>query len=114
MRGSEPDPVLVAFGARVRAARQSKGLSLEDMQSAGIHRSYVGQMEQGLRNPGLRNIVRLAKVLDVDPGELVVGLTNEEPLARLAIGSHTPPVEQSRRFPRRIGRIGRRGLQGDV
>jgi transcriptional regulator with XRE-family HTH domain len=40
----------------------------------GIHWSMVGQIERGLRNVGLHNILKLAAGLKVDPGELVRGL----------------------------------------
>lgn len=65
-------PVAAAFGARVRAARQDRKLSQEDLAAAtGLHRTYIGTVEQGKRNPGLINIVRLAAALAVDPGELM-------------------------------------------
>lgn len=69
------DPVTAAFGARVRAARLAKGLSQEGLAEAtGLHRTYVGTAERGLRNVSLHNILRLAKALDVAPGQLLDGL----------------------------------------
>ena len=35
------------------------------------HWSYVGQVERGQRNVTPHNILKLAEVLGVDPGELV-------------------------------------------
>lgn len=41
---------------------------------AGVHRSYVGSLETGGRNPSLETIARLAVALGVDIAELVTGL----------------------------------------
>jgi transcriptional regulator with XRE-family HTH domain len=70
------DPeALQAFGHRVRAAREAKGLSQEGLADlAGLHRTYVSSAERGARNVSLTNILRLAGALDVRPGELVDGL----------------------------------------
>jgi transcriptional regulator with XRE-family HTH domain len=66
---------LRAFGYRVRAAREAKGLSQEGLADlAGLHRTYVSGAERGTRNVSLTNILRLARALDVRPGELVDGL----------------------------------------
>jgi transcriptional regulator with XRE-family HTH domain len=69
------DPVAAAFGERVRRARVARGLSQEELADvAGLHRTYVGSAERGLRNVSLHNILRLAKALQVRPGELLDGL----------------------------------------
>jgi transcriptional regulator with XRE-family HTH domain len=70
------DPeALQAFGRRVRAAREAKGLSQESLADlAALHRTYVSSAERGERNVSLTNILRLARALDVRPGELVDGL----------------------------------------
>jgi len=66
---------LQAFGRRVRGFREAKGLSQEGLADlAGLHRTYVGSAERGLRNVSLTNILRLARALGVRPGELVDGL----------------------------------------
>jgi transcriptional regulator with XRE-family HTH domain len=36
--------------------------------------NYIGQVERGQRNVTLHNILKLAEVLGVDPGDLVRGL----------------------------------------
>lgn len=62
------------FGRRVRSLRLQIGVSQEELAAkTGIHRTYMGAVERGERNICLRNIVRLAKALGVDPGELFSG-----------------------------------------
>lgn len=61
----------VAFGSRVRELRRRQGLSQEDLaDKCGLHRTYVGGIERGERNPSLRNIGRLADALGVAVREL--------------------------------------------
>ena len=40
---------------------------------AGIHRTYMGGVERGERNPCLKNILRLADALGVPAAELFGG-----------------------------------------
>jgi transcriptional regulator with XRE-family HTH domain len=59
------------FGERVRNLRLAKGLSQEELAfRAGMHRTYLGGIERGERNPALKNIAALAKALDVALPEL--------------------------------------------
>jgi len=41
---------------------------------AGLHWTYVGSVERGRRNIALRNILKLAEALDLNPAILVDGL----------------------------------------
>ena len=59
------------FGKRVRDLRLAKGLSQEELAfRAGVHRTYLGGIERGERNPALKNIAAIAKVLDITLREL--------------------------------------------
>lgn len=63
------------FGARVRTRRVELGLSQEALADrCELHWTYIGQVERGQRNVSLHNILRIAKGLGVDPGELVARL----------------------------------------
>ena len=54
------------FGKRVRELRQKLGISQEAFADrCGLHRTYVGGIERGERNPSLMNIGRIADALDV-------------------------------------------------
>ena len=60
-----------AFGAAVRALRQEKGLSQEQLAlQAGVDRSYVGGIERGERNASLTNVFKLADALEVEASEI--------------------------------------------
>jgi transcriptional regulator with XRE-family HTH domain len=73
-----PEPISPAtrvFGERVRARRQDLGLSQEALAAqAGIHWTFLGQIERGQRNLNLHNLLKVAAGLGVDPGELVQNL----------------------------------------
>jgi transcriptional regulator with XRE-family HTH domain len=69
-------PTLEQFGRRVRERREDIELSQEQLaERADLHRTYISSVEQGRRNLALRNIVKLAQALELDPSELVRGLT---------------------------------------
>lgn len=70
----DKDPIRI-FGDRIRQRRCHLGLSQEQLaEKSGFHRTYIGTIERGERNPALRNIVRLAEALSVDVGTLTQGL----------------------------------------
>lgn len=73
---SQPPPRAASeFGQRVRARRHELGLSQEGLaEGTALHWSFIGRIERGQANLTLRNILRLAEVLGVDPGDLVRGL----------------------------------------
>jgi len=53
------------FGTAVRSRRKRLGFSQEELAGrAGLHRTYVADIERGARNLSLANIEKLAKALD--------------------------------------------------
>ena len=67
--------ILEAFGNNVATRRRELGLSQEGLaERAGLHRTYVGSVERGERNPALKSIVKIALALGVDPGDLLKGV----------------------------------------
>ncbi len=60
------------FGVQLRKLRHTKGWTQEKLgEKAGLHSTYVGQIERGVRNPSLVNLYKLAKALKVKAGELL-------------------------------------------
>ena len=60
------------LGRNVRSLRVGKELSQEAFaDEAGIHRTYVSDIERGSRNPTITIVERLAIALGVDAGELL-------------------------------------------
>lgn len=49
----------------------ARGLSQEELAfKASVHRTYLGSIERGEKNPALKNIAAIANALDVDLPEL--------------------------------------------
>ena len=60
------------FAANLRRLRHARGLSQEDLaHDAGVDRSYLSRLETGATYPGLEIIGKLARVLKVEPAELL-------------------------------------------
>jgi transcriptional regulator with XRE-family HTH domain len=64
---------LTALGEAIRARRaEIGGLSQEGLADlAGMHRTYVSEIERGLRNPSYRNLFKLAAALEIPLSELI-------------------------------------------
>lgn len=64
--------ICARLGKNVRRLRLAKGWSQEDYADrAGIHRTYVSDIERGRRNPTITVVEKLAKPLEVGAGELL-------------------------------------------
>jgi transcriptional regulator with XRE-family HTH domain len=60
------------FGAAVRKRRLAAGLSEELLaERAGVHPTYIGMVERGLRNPTLDVASRLAGALGIELPALI-------------------------------------------
>ncbi len=72
MRQAREQSTTVRFGKAVRARRLALGISQEELAfRAGLHRTYVGDVERGIRNISLVNIGRLAMALGCRASELL-------------------------------------------
>lgn len=64
--------IRATFGKHLRKLREEQDLTQEELaDKAGMHFTYIGQIERGLRNPSLVNLHKLAKALKVDSGKLL-------------------------------------------
>jgi transcriptional regulator with XRE-family HTH domain len=76
LAGMHPTINLVDLGRRVRAARLSRRLTLEEVVSrADFTVSWLSKLENGLLAPSLEGLVRLGEVLECGIEELVAGLS---------------------------------------
>lgn len=70
-------PALIKIGRKIRELRKAKGFSQESFaDEAGLDRTYMGGIERGERNIAIINIIRIAKALKVEPGELFPTVRN--------------------------------------
>ena len=69
------DTVLAALGQNVRRRREARELTQEKLaEKAGLGATYISGIERGLRNPGIKNVAKLAKALGITTAELCKGV----------------------------------------
>jgi transcriptional regulator with XRE-family HTH domain len=67
---------LRAFGARLRALREEKELTQEEVAGLSVmSRSYLAGVEAGRHSLGVAKVLRIAAVLGVPPADLFSGYT---------------------------------------
>jgi len=75
MHESERLTVLVNLGKKLRESRKAVGVSQEFLAArAGLHRSYVADIERGARNASVISIARLAVALGISISALCEGI----------------------------------------
>lgn len=90
---AEREQLLAAFGKRLKALREPKFETQEELgHAAKLHRTHIGFLEQGRREPSLSTLLILAETLEIPARKLIEGLE----------------VPKERR-PRRRGQRGRTG-----
>ncbi|KQN74797.1 helix-turn-helix transcriptional regulator [Devosia sp. Leaf64] len=74
VKRNHPDDLRETFARNLRLLRAEKGMSQETLAfESGVNRTYVSDVERGIRNISLDNISRLAKALDVPAWTLLKG-----------------------------------------
>ena len=69
------DRTLAAFGRNVARIRSQRGLSQDELaEKADLDRTYVSGIERGVRNPGIKTVLRIARALGVSVGDLCKGV----------------------------------------
>ncbi len=76
---SDKHPALLQLGRNIRAYREEKGISQEELaHEAGLDRTYVGGAERGERNLTVLSLMKIATPLNVDLEDLVDGLAEAD------------------------------------
>lgn len=64
--------ILIKFGERIRSLRKEQDWSQEKLANeTGFHRTYIGMIERGERNPSLININVFAETFGISISELL-------------------------------------------
>jgi XRE family transcriptional regulator, aerobic/anaerobic benzoate catabolism transcriptional regulator len=124
----EKNPLLTAFGERLRTLRARRGLTRKAVaQTADVSERYLANLEHGTGNPSLLILDQIAGALQCPPAELIGDVTASSPewllirellegrnetdlqRARVAIGEVLGTGGDRRAKGRRIALIGLRG-----
>ncbi len=71
----KPDTILALLGRNVRKQRELRKLTQEKLaEEATLDPTYISGIERGVRNPGIKNVARLAKALGISISELCKGV----------------------------------------
>lgn len=69
------DGTLRKFGLNVALIREKQGLSQDKLaEKADIDRTYLSGIERGVRNPGIKTVISLARALGVGIEQLCKGV----------------------------------------
>ena len=69
------DKALASFGRNVARIRTQRGFSQDKLaEKADLDRTYVSGIERGVRNPGIKTVLHIARALDVAVGDLCEGV----------------------------------------
>ncbi len=69
------DRIAQEIGKIIAHHRKEKGLSQETLADlAAIHRTYVSQIERGLKYPTIYVLVQISKALDIKLSQMIIEL----------------------------------------
>ena len=72
------NPIPSVFGRVLRAERRHQGVSQEQLAlRAEVDRTFISQIERGVRQPTVTTLVKLARVLSLAPSTLVARMERE-------------------------------------
>jgi len=76
MKNQRKNGTFVQFGQAVRKYRMAHRWSQEKLaERAGLHRTYVADIERGVRNVSLRNLDKMANALEMTLYDLFAGIS---------------------------------------
>ncbi|MBH0198756.1 MAG: helix-turn-helix transcriptional regulator [Nitrospira sp.] len=66
------------FGREVARLRKRLGISQEELAfRAEVHRTYISQLERGLKSPTLTVILKLSRAINASAGKLVAAVERQ-------------------------------------
>jgi transcriptional regulator with XRE-family HTH domain len=69
------DKTLAAFGRNIARLRDEKQFSQDKLaEKADLDRTYLSGIERGVRNPGIKVVIKLARALGVTVDQLCKGV----------------------------------------
>jgi transcriptional regulator with XRE-family HTH domain len=69
------DKALSEFGRNVSRFRDQAGLSQDKLaEKADVDRTYLSGIERGVRNPGIKIVIRIARALRISVNQLCKGV----------------------------------------
>jgi len=72
MRFMYEEDIIKRIGLNITIIREKQGLTQEKLaELAGLHRAYIGQIERGEKNIGLKNLEKIAKGLNIPISSLI-------------------------------------------
>lgn len=72
---SKHDKLLSTLGLNVRHHSEAREFTQEKLaEKSGLDPTYISDIERGRRNPGIKNVARLAKALGLSTAELCKGV----------------------------------------
>jgi transcriptional regulator with XRE-family HTH domain len=72
LRGDFVNSLRVSVGAKIKALRKSSKMSQADLgHFLGCDTSLIGRYERGIHLPGIEQLIRIAELFNVGPGELL-------------------------------------------
>jgi transcriptional regulator with XRE-family HTH domain len=67
------------FGQAVRKLRTARKISQEQLADlAGVHRTYIGDVERGTRNISLLNMFRIAHALEIPLSRIILDMEDSQ------------------------------------
>ena len=61
------EDIIKRIGLNITIIRERQGLTQEKLAAlADLHRAYIGQIERGEKNIGLKNLEKIAKALNIN------------------------------------------------
>ena len=73
-----------SFGHALRKCRKQAGISQEELNFlTGIHRTFISEIERGVKSPTLHTVAALAKALGMKPSDLMRIAEDNEAISTL-------------------------------